>query len=224
LTGAGVDTTALITAPDVPTGLAIVMVADDGENAIAVVPGANAALATTDVDALREQIEQADVLLMQLEVPFDSVARAAEIAAAVGTTVVLNLAPAADLPAGLFERLDVLVVNRSEAEFLDGSELTDLAAFTAAGHRLRERGPAAVVITAGGDGAVVADGEGDTHVPALEVEVVDTTGAGDAFVGVLAAQLAAGASLREATGAATRAAAETVQHHGAQPSLPGTSR
>ncbi len=216
LTAAGVDTTHLRTAPGRSTGLAVVLVNRAGENAIVVSPGANHDLGPGDVDELREVIGRSSLLLMQLELPVEVVARACALAAEVGTPVVVNLAPATAVPDELLSRLQVLVVNRSEAEQLVGAELPDLAALHRAATELRARGPAAVVVTAGSDGSVLADGHGSSHLPAHRVDVVDTTGAGDAFVGVLAARVTQGRSLSDALVDATRAAAAAVQVDGAQ--------
>ncbi len=153
---------------------------------------------------------------MQMELPVEVVLRALVVAAQAETRVVLNLAPAVDLPADVFKRMDVLVVNRSEAEYLLEEELPDRSAMLRGVSVLRELGPAAVVLTTGAEGAVFAHGAGVTHVPAVPVEVVDTSGAGDAFVGVLAAGLSRGHTLHEAAIAATQAAAAAVQSRGAQ--------
>jgi ribokinase len=212
---AGVDSSC-VTATGRSTGLAVVLVTEDGENAIVVAPGANHAVEAADVDGLRDRIAGARLLLLQLELPIDVVARAARVAAEVGTPVVLNLAPAAEVAAEVLEDLAVLVVNRSEAAFLVGEPVPDRAAVRRAAELLRDRGPAAVVVTAGADGAVLADADGTTEVEATPVEVVDTTGAGDAFVGVLAARLTQGRSLRAALEDAGRAAAAAVQVHGAR--------
>jgi ribokinase len=129
---------------------------------------------------------------------------------------VLNLAPVVDFPAALLERLDVLVVNRSEAAYLLRKHLPDVAALSRAVEELRSLGPAAAVVTAGGEGAFFGDGHEPVHLPAVPVEVVDTTGAGDAFVGVLAAELSRGGTLRDAVSLAAEAGAAAVQVRGAQ--------
>lgn len=216
LTDAGVDIEHLRTASGRSTGLAVVLVTRDGENAIVVSPGANHGIRPEDVDELRDLIEQSAMVLMQLELPVEVVARAAAIAAEVGTPVVLNLAPASDVPDSLLAHLTILVVNRSEAEHLVGEPLPHVTALHRAAVQLRSRGPAAVVVTAGGEGAVLADEHGSSHLAASQVDVVDTSGAGDAFVGVLAARVAQGRSLADALQDATRAAAAAVQVEGAQ--------
>lgn len=216
LQGVGVDVTALTVADDAATGLAVVLIAADGENAIAVASGANYAMRAQDVDALQPEIAAAAVLLLQMELPAAVAVRAAQIAASVSTTVVLNLAPALSVPPELLAAVDVLVVNTTEAGYLVGSEPRTAAEREAAAATLLTRGPTAVVITAGADGALLATADGSTHLPALPVAVFDTTGAGDAFVGVLAGHLSAGESLLSAATAAIRAAAAAVSTSGSQ--------
>jgi ribokinase len=216
----GVDTTLIESAPDSSTGTAFITVTEDGENAITVAPGANRRLTPEDVDAARGAIGGAAVLVAQMEVPRECVARAVEVAGGVGTRAVLNLAPPFEVPRTVLEGLDPLVVNEHEAAFLLGESVEGLEAALAAASDLLALGPKSSVVTVGADGAVFA-GEGDAgHVPAPKVEVVDTTGAGDAFVGALALRLARGDALREAVGYAVRAGAAAVTKEGAQGALP----
>ena len=216
----GVDTALIESAPDSSTGTAFVTVTEDGENAITVAPGANRRLTPEDVDAARGAIGGAAVLVVQMEMPRECVARAVEVAGGVGTRAVLNLAPPFEVPRTVLEGLDPLVVNEHEAAFLLGESVEGVEAALAAASNLRALGPRSAVVTVGADGAVFA-GEGDAgHVPAPKVEVVDTTGAGDAFVGALALRLARGDSLREAVGYAVRAGAAAVTKEGAQGALP----
>ncbi len=216
LVQAGVDVTLLRATTHRRTGLAVVLVAPDGENAIAVASGANHALVPADVDQWASAIRGAGVLLMQMELPIDVVVRAIDIAADAGTAVVLNLAPAVDVPRAVLERIAVLVVNRAEATYLLGEDLPDLERLRCAADRLRGLGPGAVVVTAGGEGAVFADAGGVVHLPAAPVDVVDTSGAGDAFVGVLAAAVSGGRTLADAVTEASEAGAVAVQSRGAR--------
>jgi ribokinase len=215
LSSAGVDISLLRRQDAVETGMAVVLVARDGENAIVVSPGANSTLTSADAQAAAG-LKAGDVLLVQMEVPAEVVVEAVAAAAAAGSRSVLNLAPAAGIERSCLEQVDVLVVNESEAEFLLGRGLPDAGARRGGADELRQLGPASVVLTAGGDGAVLADSAGVRDVPALAVEVVDTAGAGDAFVGVLCAELARGETLDAAVVAATRAGAVAVQSPGAQ--------
>jgi len=215
LTASGVDVTHLRTA-DRPTGAAVVLVDPDGDNSIVVSPGANAAVAPDD--ARCDLVAAAAVLVLQREV-----APGVSLAAAEHTRgrVVLNLAPAGQVPDALLARTDVLVVNEHEAALLLGEPVgdggTDPAAAAA---RMRDLGPGAVVVTLGGRGAVAVDGTGTVRAAAPAVDVVDTTGAGDCFVGALAWRLAAGAPLADALAVAVRAGALAVTKAGAQPSYP----
>jgi ribokinase len=216
LARAGVLTHLLRTAPGRASGHAVVLVTPDGENAIAVSPGANSAVTVQDVDALMGHVRPGDVLLLQLELPVTVVERAIVEAAALDVRVILNLAPAGHLDREVLQRVDVLVVNRSEAEYLLGTALADERELFDAVRTMRDLGPATVVLTAGGAGALFGDAYGVRHVPALSVEVVDTAGAGDAFVGVLAAELSRGRDLGPAVEAATAAGATAVGSPGAQ--------
>jgi ribokinase len=216
LADSGVDVSLVRTTDLHRTGLAVVLVDRDGNNAIAVSPGANHALTVSDLDRLGAEIRRADVLLMQMELPVDVVLRAVDLAHDAGTPVVLNLAPPAVVPPPTLSRLAVLVVNESEAEFLLAGPLVEWSALRSAASRLRGLGPGAVVVTAGARGAVYDDGSGATHVPAVPVEVVDTAGAGDAFVGTLAASLSRTASVEVAVRLAVRAAAAAVRTRGAR--------
>jgi ribokinase len=219
LAGHGVDTALVAITDQTPTGAAFITVTPDGENAIVVAPGANQRLAPADVDAAAGAVRSAAVLVAQLEVPVETVGRAVAVAPA-ATAVVLNLAPVHPVPDALLARVDVLVVNEHEAGFVLGRQVGGVDGATRAAGDLRGRGPAAVVVTLGAAGAVLADAAGSAHLPAPRANVVDSTGAGDAFVGALAAELARGAPLRDAVALAVRAGAAAVQAAGAQSSFP----
>jgi len=216
----GIDTTLIERVSGYQTGAASITVTPDGENAITVAPGANRAITLEDVDGASGAIRESRVLVAQMEVPKEVVGRAAEVAAGGGTRVLLNLAPTFEVPRDLLETLDPLVVNEHEAAFLLGSGVEGVDGALSAAPELLSLGPRSVVITLGAAGAVVADEESATHLPAPEVDVVDTTGAGDAFVGALAVKLARGASLEEAASYAVRAGAAAVTKEGAQGALP----
>jgi len=216
----GVETALIEKAPGSSTGTAFITVTGDGENAITVAPGANRRLTPEDVDAARGAIGGAAVLVAQMEVPRETVARAVEVAGEVGTRVILNLAPPFEIPRAVLEGLGVLVVNEHEAAFLLGEGVEGVEGALAAAPKLVSLGPASAVVTVGADGAVFAEGRDAGHVPAPEAEVVDTTGAGDAFVGALAVRISRGDSLREAVAYAARAGAAAVTREGAQGALP----
>lgn len=216
----GVETHLIRRAPDAPSGAAFITVTPDGENAITVAPGANRRLDPEDVDAVSKEIAGSHALVAQMEIPPETVERAAAVAEAGGTRVVLNLAPLISVNRSLLERLDPLVVNEHEAAFLLGERVEGLEGARDAVPKLLALGVRSVVITLGAAGALVSDGGSSAHLPAPEVEVVDTTGAGDAFVGALAVRLARGDSLEEAAGYAVRAGAAAVTKEGAQGALP----
>jgi len=217
-TADGVDISGVQTDDEVGTGIALITLDDDAENAIVVSPGANGRVTAGDVDAAADQVRSAAVLLVQLEIPMEAVARAVELAQG---TVVLNPAPAQPLPDDLLERVDILVPNRSELAVLVGAaaEPATLAEVAAAAAALR--GPAAIVVTLGADGALVIDAGSDpVAVPAPIIEPVDTVGAGDAFCAALADGLARGNDLVAACRWAANAGAVAATRRGAQPSLP----
>jgi ribokinase len=211
-----VDTSRVRVVAGVPSGTALITVAEDGENQIVVSPGANARLTAEDVAAAGAALAGAAVTLLQLEVPLDTVAAAAEAAAS--GTVVLNPAPVRPLPAAVLGLVDVLVPNRVELAQLAGAPAPETVEDAV---RLAGRLPVgAVVVTLGADGALVVEGGQASHVPAVPVRAVDTTAAGDAFCGGLADALAAGAGLRDAARRAVRVAAAACLRSGAQVSLP----
>lgn len=206
----------------VPSGVALIAVAESGENSIVVAPGANAHVSEEDVERAEPVIRTARVVVAQLEVPLAPVTRAFALAHAAGVATLLNPAPAPMqvLPADLLVVIDVLVCNETEAEALTGLQARGVAQAERTARMLLERGPRLVVLTCGGDGCLVCDAQGSTHIPAFRVHVVDTTAAGDAFIGAFAHRLAQGDEPIEAARYASAAAAISVQRAGAQPSLP----
>ena len=200
------------------TGVALITVEDSGENTIIVVPGANGALTPADLDAARALLTGAASLLMQLEIPLDVVQAAAEMARAAGVTVILNAAPAQPLPPRLLARVDYLVVNEVEARLLAGA---DGAGPVDAARALLALGARHVVVTLGEAGSLLVGPDGGVvAAPAFPVHAVDTTAAGDGFVGAFAVALAAGQSGPEALRWGNAAGALAVTREGAQPSLP----
>ena len=216
----GVDTSLVDSVEDESTVAAFITLTPDGENAITVAPGANRRVRPADVDSASEAIGDAKVLVAQMEVSAETVSRAVEVAEENGTRALVNLAPPMELPGEALEKLDPLVVNEHEAAFLLGDKVEDVDGALSAAPDLLGLGPRSVVITLGADGAVYAKNDTTEHVSSPEVEVVDTTGAGDAFVGALAVKLADGAPLKEAVSYAVRAGAAAVTKEGAQGALP----
>lgn len=204
-----------------PSGVGLIMVDAKGENQIAVASGANAKLLTSDLSALPALLEAAQVLVVQLESPMQTVKAALRCAKKAQVTTLLNSAPARPLSRAVLCMLDVLVANETEAEMLSGMRVRTTNQAKQAARRLREKGARNVVVTLGERGAVCANAEGSVfHIEAVSVKAVDTTAAGDTFVGYLAAALAAGKPLREAVATAGRGAAVAVTRRGAVPSIP----
>ena len=216
----GVDTGLVREVPGCSTCTAFITVTPDGENAITVAPGANRRLSAQDVDNASESIGEAQVLVAQMEIPPEVVLRAVEVAAESGIRALVNLAPPFEVPRALLEKLDPLVVNEHEAAFLLGEKVEGVEETLDAATELLTLGPKSVVITVGEDGAVFASGEAKKHLAAPRVEPVDTTGAGDAFVGALAARLADDTPMADAVAYAVRAGAAAVTKEGAQGALP----
>jgi len=197
-----------------PSGVALIFVAKDGENSIAVAGGANAKLSPADVRKAKAAFTGASVLVMQLETPLETVQAAADLAAKAGVRVILNPAPAQPLPDALLKRISIITPNETEAELLTGRTGEAAAA------KLRARGVATVILTLGARGALIADASGTRLVPGFKVKAVDTTAAGDIFNGSVAVALAEGKPLEEAVRFANAAAAISVTRLGAQPSAP----
>lgn len=210
----GVDTSQVRKLP-VATGVALITVDDAGQNTIVVVPGANGELSPLDLSSAESSFEGAAVVVMQLEVPLLTVTQAADLAHRHGARVVLNPAPAQPLGTTLLKQVDVLIPNQPEAALLTG-----VTSASAAARRLLASGVRSVIVTLGEDGVLIAEGETETHLTAHRVTVVDTTAAGDAFVGAFAVALAEGRSTHEAAMWGNAAGALAVTRAGAQPSLP----
>ena len=232
--GAGVDISRVRRAPDAATGVAVISVDASGENSIIISAGANGTLAPGDVAASSEVFDGASVVCLCLEVGLATVEAAARLGHDAGATVLLNLSPYAEIPASLAELCDVLLVNAHEASlFLDGAAVPDAGADTAAWAPVRDkfadRGLDRVVVTLGANGSVVMDagagagaGTGGpiTRIEPTRVNATDTTGAGDAFTGAVAARLAAGQSLPAAAAFASVAAALAATRKGTQTAYP----
>lgn len=203
------------------TGVALIVVDDAAENIIVVASGANRQLSEADVEEAAEVIASSDVLLLQLEVPLPVVIRAAQIAQANGVTVILNPAPARQLPAELLKLVDILVPNESEAALLTGSNVSNKGELDNAGKVLLDSGARSVVITLGGRGAFFTSPLIESEmIEAFQIDPIDTTAAGDAFLAGLSVTIAAGGSLQEAVRFGNAAGALAAMRFGAQTSLP----
>ena len=219
LVGDGIIDSHVTTLPGVASGIASILVDDKGQNSIVIAGGANDLLSPAHIDAARALIEQADIVVLQLETPMATVVHAIQLARSLGKTVVLNPAPAASLPDGVLELVDYLIPNENEAAMLAGvsPEGADAKALAAA---LQKLGSDNVIITLGSKGVHAALYGGDFTFPAEVVQAVDTTAAGDTFIGGFVAGLASGMDEAEAIQQGQRAAAWSVTKPGAQTSIP----
>lgn len=214
----GLDTSKILWS-DRPSGVALITVDSKAENSIVVASGANADVTVSDIDSVADIIKSSGILLLQLEIPMDAVVRAAEIAFEAGVQVVLNPAPATSLPAELLKCVSILIPNETEASAISGIDINNLETASAAAERLKGMGVREVIITMGSRGSVVCDGD-CTFVPAVKVNAIDTTAAGDTFCGGVCVALSEGKDLLEAVKFATAASSIAVQRPGAQDSVP----
>jgi ribokinase len=218
----GIETELIVRDPEHHTGVALIMVDGRGENLISVASGANFALSTQDVERAADRIRTAAVVMLQLEIPMEVVRYTARIAAEAGVPVILDPAPAPDGPldGALMRDVTYLTPNETEAQRLTGIPVTDEASARAAAARLLEAGARHAIVTLGAKGALVASAGHVEMIPGHPVAALDSTAAGDAFNGGLAAALAQGLSLQEAVRQASLVGALSVTRLGAQPSLP----
>jgi ribokinase len=217
---AGVDTSCVTVDYGTPSGVALIFVGGDGQNSIAVAPGANSRLAPEHVDAARAAIKRADVVVLQLEMPMETVERAVEVADEVGALVVLNPAPAAQIPERILRLVDVLTPNEFEAATMLGRAIDNRYTPAFAARDLLAMGVQSVVLTLGSEGAVCATEVRTQEIPGKRVRAVDATGAGDCFTGALACAIGEGKELSVAVHFANAAAAVSVTRMGAQASMP----
>ena len=202
------------------SGVAQILVDDSAQNVIVVSPGANLGLGPADAGDASAMIRAADIVIGQLEVPAETTLEAFRIAKSAGARTILNPAPAGNVPQELLAAAELCVLNEVEAEQLSGCPAATLSQVEEAARALLARGPAVVIATLGADGALVVEQQSARHVPAIRVDAVDPTGAGDAFVGSLAVYLAEGLPLDAAVRRANAVAALTVTRIGAQASYP----
>ena len=214
------NTDYLFSDPDSPSGIALITVDDQAENCIVVAPGANSRLLRRDIDLALPAIYNSDIILMQLEIPLDTVIYAAEIASASGKKVILNPAPAQTLPDELLKKIYMITPNESEAELLTGIQVTDEKSAEKAAKALLHKGIEVVVITLGSKGSLLVTMDLCELIPVFKVNAVDTTAAGDCFNGALAVALSEGADLVKAVTFANKAASVSVTRMGAQASAP----
>ena len=216
----GIDCSCVSIDSESPSGVALITVNHEGENCIVVAPGANAALSPKDFESNNKLIRQADILLMQLEIPLETIAWAIDTGASEKTKIILNPAPAQIIPDRILKRVDIITPNETEAGILTGIAVTDPASAERTAKALLQKGVGSVFITMGAQGAFLMDKNQIQLIPAPAVRAVDTTAAGDIFNGALAVGLSNGLSLREAVKFGIRVASISVTRMGAQSSAP----
>ena len=221
LAAAGVDVSHVEETEKAPTGMAVIYVDRRGQNSIVVIPGANGCCDREYVEANEGLIAAHDIIVLQLEIPYDAVFAAVALAKKHGRMVVLNPAPAPEsLPDGVISALDYFTPNETELARISGLPAGTIPEAEAAAARLREKGAGTVLATLGEAGALLVNGEGARLVPAVRVEAVDTTAAGDTFCGAFVTALSEGMDEAGAIAFANRAAAISVTRRGAQTSIP----
>ncbi len=216
----GIDATHVRIVPEVATAIATITVDAVGQNAITVAPGSNFAMTVEVVERARPLIETCDILLLQLEIPMECVRRAVEITNELKKTIILNPAPAQQLPNEMLRSVSILTPNESETELLTGISVHNSQEAKKAAQALRVRGAKSVILTLGERGAFIAANGVEELIPAPPVKAIDATAAGDVFNGVLGVMIAEGKSLGDAVRWANAAAALSVTKMGAQPSIP----
>jgi len=216
----GIDTSCIEMIDNVPTGVALINVADSGENSIAVAPGANARLTPEMIDKYRDVILSAQILLMQLEIPIETVYHLVRMGYAANIPVVLNPAPAREIDPSIIPMIYCITPNEHEAVLLSGIFPPDPELVSEMAQEIQKKGVQNVIITLGSKGALYHQGPHEQIVPGIPVQAVDTTAAGDTFNGFLVVELAKGKTFFEAISVANKAAAISVTRMGAQPSIP----
>lgn len=216
----GINTDYIISDSKNHSGIAFINVNASGENTIIVVQGANGNLKPTDIDQAITEIEQAEIILMQLEIPLETVEYVAEIASRKKIKVVLNPAPAQIIPDRLFKKLFLIIPNETEAEALTGMLVTNIETAQKAADIISSKGVQNVIITLGEKGALIKDNAGFRLIPAVKTQAVDTTAAGDTFCGTLCVAITEGNSIAEAAKIANKYSSLSVTRMGAQSSIP----
>lgn len=215
--GLNVDSSFIV--DDSPSGTALIWVDDNGENCIVIIAGANKKLSPDYLIKRKDVIISSDIVLMQMEIPYETVRILCEVASGAGKTVILNAAPACKLESDILNLVDILVVNETEAEVISGEKI-DRIGEEGIISMLLDHGAKAVVLTLGKRGCIMKDKNNHYVIPSFDVNTVDTTAAGDTFCGALAAQLGRGNNWEQSLIFATAASAICVTRLGAQPSLP----
>ena len=216
----GVDVSDVMATLDTPSGIAVILLDDERENYIVGIYGANMACDEVQVEAVSYALEGADALLLQMEIPLDVSLEAARIARRMGVRVIYDPAPPSEIPFSCYEVFDIIAPNQSEAEVLTGVAVEGVESAYEAASILRERGSRVALIKLGAHGVVYSADQGVGHVPAFEIDAIDTVAAGDGFAGALAVALAEGQPLEHALRFASAAGALVVTKRGAQDAMP----
>lgn len=217
--GEGLDVSSSMIVDDVPSGTAIILVDDKGENCIVITPGANNMLSPEYILEIENQIAAADMVVLQMEIPYETVKAVCNIAHKNYKKIMLNVAPARQLDADLIKKIDILVVNETEAEIISGVKIEAIGE-EALVDTLLAMGAGTVVLTLGKKGCLLKNRQEIYYIPAFNVVALDSTAAGDTFCGALSAELSKGHGWQEALKFATAASAICVTRMGAQPSIP----
>ena len=219
-TAENIKTDYIFSDPKHPSGVALITVDSHGENCIVVASGANAYLTPADIEKANAEITNSDLVLMQLEIPIETVEYVAEMSTKKGIKVILNPAPARALSNSLLKNVYIIIPNKSEAEILSGIKVTDFDSARQAADIISAKGVDIVVITLGSQGALIKEYQEYHFVEAFKVDAVDTTAAGDTFCGTVCVGLSEGKTILDSVKMAARAAALTVTRMGAQTSIP----
>lgn len=215
----GLDASLSFIADDTPSGVAMIWVDEKGENSIVIISGANDMLSSAYIHEIEKEILGADLIVLQMEIPYDTVKTVCDIAYKNNKQILLNAAPARKLDTDIIQKIDILVVNETEAEMISGEIMEDIGE-EAMVDKLLALGVKTVVLTLGKRGCILKSDQIHLRVPAFTVKAVDTTAAGDTFCGALAAELSKGYDWNETLEFASAAAAICVTRMGAQPSIP----
>ena len=216
----GINTDFVFTDPDSASGIALILVDGKGENSISVASGANANLHFSEVEKAIESVQMEDIVLLQLEIPIDTVNKTIKFCSEKGAKVILNPAPAQKLDTEYFKYLSMITPNETEAEILTGIKVTDLSTAKQAANDFHNKGILEVIITMGSKGAFYSNMDKQVLIPSPKVSAVDSTAAGDVFNGALCVAISEGQAIEEAIGFACKAASISVTRMGAQASAP----